>query len=69
MPDLVFDELGHRSLPQLRRGALCGTEGRCNHLASGSVHADKMDEAWEILQVSAVDWVKVNTLMITVCYI
>ncbi len=28
-----------------------------------------MDEAWEILQVSEINWVKVNTLGIIVCYV
>lgn len=60
--------MSHRPLPQLRRRAFCDVERRRNHLAGGSVHADEMDEAWEILQVSEINWVKVNTLRIIVCF-
>lgn len=67
--DLVFDELSHGSLPQLRRAALCDVERRCDHLAGGSVQADEVDEAGEILQVREINWVKINTLRITVCFI
>lgn len=69
MPDLVFNELSHWSLSELRRGAFCDVERRCDHLAGGSVHTDKMDEAWEILQEREINWVKVNALSTTVCYI
>lgn len=62
MLDLAFDEMSHWSFPQLRRGAFCDVERRRNHLAGGSVHADKMDEAREILQVCEIYWVKVNAL-------
>lgn len=53
--DLVFDILSHWSLPQLRRGPLCDAEWWRYHLSAWSVHTDKMDEAWEILQVSEIN--------------
>ncbi len=68
MLDLVFYELSHWSLPELRRSAFCDVERQCDHLAGGSVHTDKMDEAWKILQVCEINWVKVKALAITVCY-
>lgn len=66
--NLAFDELSYWSLSQLRRGAFRDVKRRCNHLASGSVHTDKMDEAREILQVSEISQVKVSTLRSTVCF-
>lgn len=53
--NLAFDELGHRSLSQLRCGAFCDVERGRNHLAGGPVHTDKMDETGEILQVSEIN--------------
>lgn len=53
MPHLAFDELGYGPLAELRRGALRDAERRGDHLAAGSVHADKVDQAGEILQESA----------------
>lgn len=55
MLHLAFDELSHWPLPQLRRVAFHDVKRRRNHLAGGPVHADKMDEAWEILQVSEIN--------------
>lgn len=60
--DLASDELSQRALPQLRRVALRQVERRCDHLTGGSVHADEMDEAREILQVSGSNRVKTNRL-------
>lgn len=56
---LAFDEFSNWSFSQLRGGSLCDVERWGNHLASGSVHTDKMNKTWELLQVSK-NWVKVN---------
>lgn len=69
MPDLAFDELSQWPLPQLRHVAFSDVERRCDHLARGSVHADKMYEAREVLQVREINRVKINTLRITVRHI
>lgn len=66
--NLAFDELSQWSLSQFRRGTFRDVKRRRNHLAGGSVQADKMDEAWEFLQVSEISQVKVSTLWTTVCF-
>lgn len=59
---LAFDELSHWPLAQLRRGALRDAERWGDHLAAGAIHADEVNQTGEILQKSAISWVKVRTL-------
>lgn len=53
-PHLALDELSHRPLAQLRRGALRDAERRGDHLAAGTVHADEVDQTGEVLQERAI---------------
>lgn len=64
MPNLVFNKLRHWPLSQLRGGAFSNRKGRSDHLTSGSIHTDEMDESWEIFQVSED---KLRSLTLAMC--
>ena len=51
MAHLSSDELCQRPLPQLRGAVFRHVERRGDHLPGGSIHADEVDEAGEVLQV------------------
>lgn len=52
IPNLAFNKLRHWALAQLRGGLFSDRKGWSDHLTSGSIHTDEMDESWEIFQVS-----------------